>query len=123
MTALEELAATIRAAPAVEAKRQLGLVRRLGAPVDGDDAAAIAHRGQYLILCGEAIQPAFVRAHPHAAGAAAVVTNVADVRAMGGRPVGLVDMLVSPDRDHAAAVLDGIAWAAGLLGSTWSEGI
>ena len=116
MTALEKLAAAIRAAPAMEAKRQLSLVRRLGAPVDGDDAAAIAHRGQYLILCGEAIQPALVRADPHAAGAATVVTNVADVRAMGGRPVGLVDMLVSPDRDHAAAVLDGIAWAAGLLG-------
>src|SRR5262249_47186240 len=28
----------------------------------------------------------------------------------------LVDMLISPDRAHAEAVLDGIAWAAGLLG-------
>jgi uncharacterized protein len=44
-----------------------------------------------------------------------VVTNVSDVRAMGGRPLGLLDMLVSPDRAHAEAVLDGIAWAAGLL--------
>jgi selenophosphate synthetase-related protein len=44
------------------------------------------------------------------------VTNVSDVRAMGGRPLALVDMLVSPDRDHARAVLDGIAWAAELLG-------
>src|SRR5262249_57142547 len=70
----------------------------------------------YLILCGEAIHPAFVRNNPHAAGAAAVITNVSDVRAMGGRPVGLVDMLVSPDREHAGAVLDGIAWAAGLVG-------
>jgi selenophosphate synthetase-related protein len=67
-------------------------------------------------VCGEAIQPAFVRRDPHGAGAAAVVTNVSDVRAMGGRPVGLVDMLISPDRAHAEAVLDGIAWAADLLG-------
>lgn len=107
----------IRSAPAVQAKRELALVHRLAAPlVDGDDAAAIPYAGRYLILCGEAIAPAFARADPHAAGAAAVVTNVSDVRAMGGRPLGLLDMVVSPDRAHAEAVLEGIAWAAGLLG-------
>ncbi len=116
MTALKELADTIRATPAMKAKRELALVHRLGTPVDGDDGAAIPHGDEYLIVCGEAILPAFVRADPHAAGAAAVVTNVSDVRAMGGRPVGLVDMLVSPDRAPAEAVLDGIAWAADLLG-------
>ncbi|HEY8626385.1 MAG TPA: AIR synthase related protein [Solirubrobacteraceae bacterium] len=117
MTELEQLATMIRSAPAVQAKRELALVRRLGAPlVDGDDAAAIPFADGYLILCGEAIAPAFARADPHAAGAAVVVTNVSDVRAMGGRPLGLVDMVVSPDRAHAGAVLDGIAWAAGLLG-------
>jgi uncharacterized protein len=116
VTELERLAATIRSAPAVQAKRELALVRRLGTQlVDGDDAAAIPYAGRYLILCGEAIAPAFARADPHAAGAAAVVTNASDVRAMGGRPLGLVDMVVSPDRAHAEAVLDGIAWAAGLL--------
>jgi uncharacterized protein len=116
MSELEKLAATIRSAPAVQAKRELALVRRLGASLDGDDGAALPYAGEYLILCGEAIAPPFARADPHAAGAAAVVTNVSDVRAMGARPLGLVDMVVSPDRAHAEAVLDGIAWAAGLLG-------
>lgn len=116
MSALQELAQRIRTAPAMSAKRDLAIVRRLGAHLDGDDGAAIGHRGEYVILCGEAILPAFVRDNPHAAGAAAVVTNVSDVRAMGGRPLGLLDMLVSPDRQHAETVLDGIAWAAGLLG-------
>ncbi|HUO70066.1 MAG TPA: AIR synthase related protein [Solirubrobacteraceae bacterium] len=116
MSDLQELARVIRNAPAVQAKRELALVRRIGAHVDGDDGAAIAHGEEFLILCGEAIAPAFVSADPHAAGAAAVVTNVSDVRAMGGRPVGIVDMLVSPDRAHAEAVLDGVVWAAGLLG-------
>jgi selenophosphate synthetase-related protein len=45
-----------------------------------------------------------------------VVTNVSDVRAMGGRPLALVDMLISPDREHAGTVLDGIAWASERLG-------
>ncbi len=116
MPALQKLADTIRGSPAMAAKREVGLVRRLGAQLDGDDGAAIPHGDEYLILCGEAIAPAFVRSDPHAAGAAAVVTNVADVRAMGGRPLGVLDMLVSPDRAHAEAVLDGLAWAAELLG-------
>jgi uncharacterized protein len=116
MPTVEDLAATVRRAPAVQAKRDLALVHRLGFPLDADDGAAIAHAGEYLIVCGEAISPSLVGTDPHAAGAAAVVANAADMRAMGGRPLGLVDMLVSPDRGHAEAVLDGIAWASGLLG-------
>jgi selenophosphate synthetase-related protein len=116
VSALEQLAARIRASPALHAKRELALLSRLQASLDGDDGAVLRHGDGYLVICGEAIQPAFVRRDPHAAGAAAVVTNVSDVRAMGGRPLGLVDMLISPDRAHAEAVLDGIAWAAGLLG-------
>jgi selenophosphate synthetase-related protein len=116
MTPLEQLAAAIRDSPALAAKRDLALLTRLASPLDGDDGAAIPHGNEYLIVCGEAIHPEFVRSNPHAAGAAAVVTNVSDVRAMGGRPVGLVDMLVSPDRAHAETVLDGLAWAAGLVG-------
>ena len=116
MSALQQLASTLRSSPALQAKRELALTRRLGVTLDGDDGAALALGDGYLILCGEAIAPAFVSADPHAAGAAAVVTNVSDIRAMGARPLGIVDMLVSPDRAHAEAVLDGIAWAAGLLG-------
>jgi len=116
MTSLEQLTVTIRNSPALAAKRDLAILTRLGTPLDGDDGAAIAHGDEYLIVCGEAIHPAFVRENPHAAGAAAVITNVSDVRAMGGRPIGLLDMLVSPDRGHAEAVLDGLAWAAGLVG-------
>lgn len=116
MRTLEELANAVRSSPSLRAKRELPLVRRLGTGLDGDDAAAIPHGEGYLLTCGEAIAPDFVRADPHGAGAAAVVTNVADIRAMGGRPLALVDMLVSPGRDHAERVLDGIAWAAELLG-------
>jgi len=116
MQELEQLAAAVRAAPGFEAKRELAVLARVASPPDGDDAALVPHGDGFLVVCGEALHPAFVRSDPYAAGAAAVVTNVADVRAMGGRPLALVDMLVSPDRDHAAAVLDGLSWAADLLG-------
>jgi selenophosphate synthetase-related protein len=110
------LVEAVRTAPGLLGKRDVKLIERLAAGIDGDDAALVAHRGSYLVVCGEAMSPPFVAADPHGAGAAAVVTNVSDVRAMGGRPLALVDMVVSPDHAHAERVLDGIAWAAGLLG-------
>jgi selenophosphate synthetase-related protein len=113
---IDALVAAIRAAPGLVAKRDLTLLRRLPAPPDGADAALVPHGDGWLVLAGEAIAPALVAADPAAAGAACVVANVNDVRAMGGRPLALVDMLVSPDRAHAERVLDGLAWAADLLG-------
>jgi uncharacterized protein len=116
LTALVE---TVRSAPGLRAKRDLDLIARISRAstlADGDDAAAIPHGDGYVLVCGEAIAPALVQADPFAAGAAAVATNVSDIRAMGGRPVALVDTLVSPDRDHAERVLDGLGWASALLG-------
>jgi uncharacterized protein len=116
MLDLAHLAAAIRAVPGLQAKRELRLLDRLPFALDGDDGALVAHGDGQLVLCGEAIAPALLAADPFAAGAAAVATNVADVRAMGGRPLALVDTLVSPDRAHAERVLDGLAWAAERLG-------
>jgi selenophosphate synthetase-related protein len=110
------LAALVRNSPELLAKRDLRLVKKLGPVGDGDDGALIAHGDEWIVLCGEAILPSFVAAQPRAAGASAVVTNVSDVRAMGGRPLAILDMLVSPDETHAELVLEGLAWAAELLG-------
>lgn len=113
---LAALAAVVREAPGVLGKRDLSLVAELDAGIDGDDAALVPDgHGGFLVLCGEAIAPGFLLADPFSAGAAAVVTNVSDVRAMGGTPLGIVDMIVSPDHEHARLVLSGLKWAAGLL--------
>ena len=114
MLPMSDLVAAVRNAPGLLGKRDLKLVRAFAG--DGDDAALIPHGDGFLVICGEAMSPPFVRNDPFGAGAAAVVTNVSDVRAMGGRPLALVDMLVSPDHEHANTVLEGIAWAADKLG-------
>jgi selenophosphate synthetase-related protein len=114
MLPMPDLVAAVRNAPGLLGKRDLKLVRDFAG--EGDDAALIPHGDGFLVVCGEAMSPPFVLADPFGAGAAAVVTNVSDVRAMGGRPLALVDMLVSPDHEHANQVLDGIAWAADKLG-------
>ena len=109
------LAELVRTAPGVRGKHHLELIAELGIGIDGDDAALVPHGDGYLVLCGEAIAPSFVLDDPFAAGAAAVVCNVSDVRAMGGRPLAIVDTVVAPDHDHARGVLRGLTWAAGLL--------
>src|SRR5262245_27357444 len=114
MLPMPDLVEAVRNAPGLLGKRDLELVREFAG--DGDDAALIPHGDGFLVVCGEAMSPPFVRNDPFGAGSAAVVTNVSDVRAMGGRPLALVDMLVSPDHEHANTVLEGIAWAAGKLG-------
>ena len=111
---MSDLVAAVRNAPGLLGKRDLKLVREFAG--DGDDAALIPHGDGFLVICGEAMSPPFVLHDPFGAGSAAVVTNVSDVRAMGGRPLAIVDMLVSPDHEHANTVLEGIAWAADKLG-------
>lgn len=115
MADLDALAARLRDFDGLRGKRALRLVRDLPGLDGGDDAALIPHGDGFLVLCAEAINPDFLRSDPYAAGVAALVTNVSDVRAMGGRPLALVDTLVSPDEEHAARVLDGLAWASRLF--------
>jgi selenophosphate synthetase-related protein len=116
MSDLDDLVALVRTAPGLLGKRDLEIVSGLDPSLDGDDGALIAHGDGFFVVCGEAISPPFLLADPYGAGSAAVVTNVSDVRAMGARPHGIVDMLVSPDRAHADRVLEGLRWAADKLG-------
>jgi hypothetical protein len=66
-----------------------------------------------VLAAGEAIYPAFVAADPYGAGIGAVVANLNDVAAMGGRPLGIVDTIVASD-DVARSVLAGLRHAADL---------
>jgi len=60
MGLMEDLVAAVRTAPGLLGKRDLQVVKRLG--VDGDDAAAVPHGDGYLIVCGEAMSPPFLKA-------------------------------------------------------------
>ena len=115
---LDEVIAAVRNNPSVAAKRTIGLVSDvLGASgwLDGpgDDGAALDADGQTVIACGEALWPPFVRADPYGAGIAAVLTNVNDVAAMGGIPLGIVDTIVG-DEATARAALEGMRYASRL---------
>jgi AIR synthase-related protein len=69
----------------------------LGEPsevLNGDDAAALrAPDGTYVLLAAEGMRADFVAADPWFAGYCAVMVNVSDIAAMGGRPWAVVDVL------------------------------
>ncbi|HEX6261926.1 MAG TPA: AIR synthase related protein [Actinomycetota bacterium] len=120
MTTLDEIVRRYREHPGLGAKRPLRIVREALGPSDavtgpGDDAAAIKHGDGHLLVAGEAMWPPFAEADPFGAGAAAVVANVNDVAAMGGRPLAIVDTIVGPEED-ARRALEGMGWAADLYG-------
>jgi hypothetical protein len=79
----------------------------------GDDTALIHHAQGDVLAAGEAIYPPFVAADPFGAGVGAVVANLNDVAAMGGRPLGIVDTVVASD-ELARSVLAGLRHAADL---------
>lgn len=118
---LEEIARRFGDSGALRAKASIGLVSEVLGPTDwlsgpGDDAAALFLPGAgYLLAAGEAMWPPFVETDPYGAGIGAVVANVNDVAAMGGRPLGLVDTIVASEQT-ARRVLQGVHHASSLYG-------
>jgi uncharacterized protein len=117
-----ELAAVVRAFrshPGLLGKARIGMVTDVLGPTDwergpGDDAAVLAPTGAgEALVAGEAIWPPFVERDPFGAGIAAVLANVNDVAAMGGRPEALVDTIVA-DEPTARRALEGLRSGAEL---------
>lgn len=78
----------------------------------GDDCAAIPDRDRYLLLASEGMLPQFVEDDPWFAGWCAVMVNVSDIYAMGGRPIAVVDTLWSQSTDFSQRLLEGMQAAA-----------
>lgn len=115
---LAEIAAACLANPGLAAKAEIALVGEVLGDTDwqggpGDDGAVVTAHGGPVVACGEALFPPFVAADPHGAGFAAVLTNVNDVAAMGGVPLGIVDTVVASE-DLARKALAGMREAAEL---------
>jgi len=118
--ALDVVARRFAAHPGLRAKAALGVIPGILGDTDwlagpGDDAAAIADAGGWLLAAGEAIWPPFVAADPVGAGVASVVANVNDIAAMGGRVLALVDTVVGPE-EVAAGALRGMRRACDAYG-------
>jgi len=78
----------------------------------GDDCAAIPDGTGYLLMASEGMLPEFVEHDPWFAGWSAVMVNVSDIYAMGGRPIAIVDTLWSQSASQAQQLWAGMTAAA-----------
>lgn len=115
---LRRIVERVRACAGVLRKRPVGdVVRTLACtqeygkqlPNYGDDAAVIPWGEGYLLLAADGMMVELLRNEPYAAGKAAVMVTVNDVYSMGGRPLGLVNVLASGDSEQRARIVEGIA--------------
>ena len=78
----------------------------------GEDAALIKNGNDGLLLAADGIWSMLMEADPYWAGFCAVLVNVHDIAAMGGRPLAMVDILSVKDGEVGNEVLRGMADAS-----------
>ncbi|MGB3407226.1 MAG: sll0787 family AIR synthase-like protein [Jannaschia sp.] len=116
------LAATLAAHPHVTGKRDIDVAcAALGLTQDspgrpGDDAAALRDGDGWTLMATEGFMNDFVAAAPWFAGWCAVMVNMSDILAMGGRPSAVTNALWAPDVDTATEILRGLKDASKAYG-------
>jgi AIR synthase-related protein len=118
---LQTLSEQLRSLPGLRSKRdiqeaattfehhpfpELGDASRLG-----DDTALIPPQLGSLLLACEGMQPELVIEDPWFAGWSAVLVNLSDIAAMGGRPLALVNSLWGQGDEAGQKLLEGMRFA------------
>ncbi len=114
---LREIIEQIRTYPGLTRKRDIYRVTNILQTVTdfgetvaglGEDAAAIAYNGEYLLLAVDGIWSGLIEANPYGAGKAAVMASVNDIYAMGGRPLAMVNVIGATTGDGLDEIVRGI---------------
>jgi uncharacterized protein len=120
---LAALAESIRGSVGIRHKLDIQLsyagLATTGSPAPcrvGDDCAALPDGDGFTLLAIEGLLEEFVAAEPWFAGYCAVMVNVSDVYAMGGRPSALVDALWCRDLPRGEELWAGMQAAARAYG-------
>lgn len=75
---------------------------------EGEDAAAIDVGDQFILFAADGIMESLVTTDPYHAGYFAVLVNVNDIAAMGGRPLGMVDVMSIVDSSVCKEIIRGM---------------
>ena len=74
----------------------------------GEDAAVIEHGDEVLLFAADGIWSRLMEADPYWAGYCAVLVNIHDIAAMGGRPLAMVDVFSISDTRIQKKVISGM---------------
>jgi hypothetical protein len=116
MSDIRELADTIRNFPGVTRKNDIhkvvdmfptaGFEQVIAA--EGEDAAVLECGDMCVLFAADGIMQKLIEADPYLAGYYAVLVNVNDIAAMGGRVLGMVDVMAFRNGDIAPDLLRGV---------------
>ena len=117
---LQKLAESIRTFDGTSRKGPIASVSEIFAEVAdayggcvadfGDDAAAIdIGNGDVILLAADGIWGRLIEKSPWWAGFTAVIVNINDIIAMGGRPLAMVDVVSSSDSETFREIFKGMA--------------
>ena len=115
---LEQLAAKLKQSLGIIQKQDIQITSKiLGLQTYnqiqvGDDCAAIPDGDGYLLLAAEGMWHVLVEVDPWFAGWCAVMVNVSDIAAMGGKAIAIVDTIWTEDDTKAIPLLQGMKAAA-----------
>ncbi|MCT4364552.1 MAG: sll0787 family AIR synthase-like protein [Synechococcaceae cyanobacterium MAG-AL1] len=119
---LEALCLRLQRHPGLRGKNEIQAAARLfpllpfpelgPAAALGDDAALLPGPGSPLLLACEGMDPQLVNDDPWFAGWSAVLVNLSDIAAMGGRPLAVVNSLWATGPAQAEPLLEGMRVAA-----------
>ena len=115
---LEQLTKTLKQSLGIIQKQDIQVVNQiLGLQLDdkirvGDDCAAIPEDNGYLLLAAEGMWHVLVETDPWFAGWCAVMVNISDIAAMGGKAIAIVDTIWTEDTAKAIPLLEGMKAAA-----------
>ena len=115
---LEHLLDQLKATPAMQSKMNIAKGLTVQATkiesladlyaLPGDDTAATLTPHGYLLHACEGMIPSFVEHHPYFAGWSAVMANVSDIAAMGGRATSIVNSFWHQSTEQAQALIQGM---------------
>ena len=115
---LDRLVTKLRQSLGIIQKQDIQIASEiLGLPTNsliqvGDDCAAIPEVDGYLLLAAEGMWHVLVESDPWFAGWCAVMVNVSDIAAMGGRSIAVVDTIWTEDTTKATPLLAGMQAAS-----------
>ncbi len=116
---LQPIVDAIRNFPGVTRKNAIHEIVRLlptgsfvnVAASEGEDAAAIEYGNDYILFATDGIMESLVKTDPFSAGYYAVLVNVNDIAAMGGKPLAMVDVMSIKEERICSQILRGMETA------------
>ena len=114
---LEQLAAKLKQSLGIIQKQDIQIISQIlglqnSSIKVGDDCAAIPDGDGYLLLAAEGMWHVLIEADPWFAGWCAVMVNVSDIAAMGGKAIALTDTIWTENTSNAIPLLEGMKAAS-----------